>query len=127
MHFGISSLNCLGWKEETFKVIQFQLPAIGRDTSHQTRLLTAPSSLALNTSWEETSTTLLGNLFQCLTTLTVKNFFLISSLNLPASSLKPFPLILLLPALMKSPSPACTYLVVELCFKHKKCCLKLLY
>ena len=40
-----------------------------------------------------------GNRFQCLTTYIVKNFFLISSLNLPSSSLKPFPLVLLLDAL----------------------------
>jgi len=43
-------------------------------------------------------------MFQCLTILTVKNFFLIASSNLPSSNLKPFPLILLLPALIKSPS-----------------------
>jgi len=49
-------------------------------------LLTALSSLALNASREGASTTSLGNLFQCLTTLTVKNF-LIFSLNL-SSSLK---------------------------------------
>ena len=48
----------------------------------------------------------MGNLFQCLTTLTVKNFFLISSLSLPSSSLKPFSPILSLHALINSPSPA---------------------
>ena len=37
----------------------------------------------------------MGNLFQCFTMLTVKNLFLISSLNLPSSSLKLFPLDLL--------------------------------
>ena len=39
-------------------------------------LLRAPSSLALNASREGASTASLGNLFQYLTTLTVKNFFL---------------------------------------------------
>ena len=34
----------------------------------------------------------LGNLFQCLTSLTGKNFFVMSNLNLPSYSLKPFPL-----------------------------------
>ena len=87
-------------------MIQFQPPAIGRDTSLQTRLLEAPPSLALNASREGAFTVSLGDLFQCLTTLTVKNFFLKSSLNLPSSSLKPFHLILLLHALLKSPSPA---------------------
>jgi len=47
------------------------------------------------------STASLGNLFQCLTTLTIRNLFLISSLNLPSSSLKTFPLIPLLCALIK--------------------------
>ena len=65
-------------------------------------MLKVPSSLALNASREGTSTTSLGNLFQCLTTLTVKNFFLISSLNLPSSSLKPLSLVLLLHVLTKS-------------------------
>ena len=47
------------------------------------------------------STTSLCNLFQCLTTLTVKNFFLISNLNPPSFSLKPSPLVLSLHALEK--------------------------
>ena len=38
---------------------------------------------------DRASTTSLGNLCQCLTTLIVQNFFLISSLNLSRSSLKP--------------------------------------
>lgn len=42
------------------------------------------------------STTPLGSLFQSLTTLSVKKFFLTSNLNLPWHSLKPFPLTLLL-------------------------------
>lgn len=35
-----------------------------------------------------------NNLFQCLTTLWVKSFLLISNLNLPSFSLQPFPLVL---------------------------------
>jgi len=46
-------------------------PAMGRDTFHWTRLLKAPSSLALNTAREGEATPALGNLFQCLTALTV--------------------------------------------------------
>ena len=38
----------------------------------------------------QATTTSLSNLFQCFTTLIVKNFFLIFSLNLPSFSLKPF-------------------------------------
>jgi len=36
----------------------------------------------------------LGNLFQCVTTLCVKNFLLISNPNLPCPSLRPFSLVL---------------------------------
>jgi len=36
----------------TFKITQSQPPAVDRDTSLQTRLLTAPSRLALNISRE---------------------------------------------------------------------------
>jgi len=62
----------------TLQIIsQFQPPAMGRDTFHQTRLLKAPCNLASNTSREGAATASLGNLFQCLTTLPVKNFFLI--------------------------------------------------
>ncbi|KAK4810608.1 hypothetical protein QYF61_007345 [Mycteria americana] len=40
------------------------------------------------------STTSLGSLFQCLTTLSVKKFSLISNLNLPWHNLRLFPLVL---------------------------------
>jgi len=53
------------------------------------------------------STASLSNLCQCLITLIVKNFFLISSLNLPSFSFKPLPLLLSLHALVKSLSPMC--------------------
>ena len=79
---------------------------MGRDTFHYTRLLKAPSNLTLSTSRERASTSTLGNLFQCLTTLTIKNFFLTSNLNLSSFSLKPLCLVLLIHALVKSPSPA---------------------
>jgi len=56
---------------------------MGRDPFHQTRVLRAPSNLASNTAREGAATASLGNLCQCFTTLMVKNFFLISNLNLP--------------------------------------------
>jgi len=62
----------------------------------------APSNLALNTSRDGASTDSLGSLFQHLTTLIEKNFPLMSKLNLPSFNLKPFPLVLLLPTLVKS-------------------------
>ena len=54
----------------------------------------------------EHSTTSLGNLFQCLTALIAKNFFLISSLNELMFSLKPLTLVLSVHALVKSSSPS---------------------
>ena len=78
--------------EGTLKVIWFNPPAMSRDIFHQTRVLRAPSSLALNPAREEAATASLGNLGQCFTTLMGKNFFLISNLNPPSFSLKPLPL-----------------------------------
>jgi len=79
---------------------------MGGDPFLQTRLLNAPSSLALNTAREGAATPSLGNLCQCLTTLRVKDFFLTSNLNPLSFSLKPLPLVLSLHDLVKSPSPA---------------------
>jgi len=67
---------------------------MGRETFHQTRLLTAPSNEALDISRYGAATASLGSLGQHLTTLTTKNFFLISNLNLHPFSLKPLSLIL---------------------------------
>ncbi|KAK4806804.1 hypothetical protein QYF61_005600 [Mycteria americana] len=60
------------------------------------------SNLTLNTSNDGASTMSLDNLFQCLTTLIVKNFFLMSILNLPSFNLKQLPVVLSLQALAKS-------------------------
>jgi len=78
---------------------------MSRDIFHQTKVLRAPSNLILNTPREGVSTASLGNLFQCLTTLMVKNFFLVSHLNLPSFSLEQFPVVLSLHLLVISPSP----------------------
>ncbi|KAK4831170.1 hypothetical protein QYF61_015640 [Mycteria americana] len=95
-----------------------EMPVINGQ-SKTLKLLKAPSNLALNTSRDGASTASLGNLFQCLATLIVKNFFLISNLNLPSFSLKPLPLVLSLQALVKSPPPAFLYpfRVLEGCYK----------
>lgn len=53
---------------------RFDTPAVGRDTCHQTRQPRAPSNLASNTARDGASTKLL---LPCLTTLIIKNFFLI--------------------------------------------------
>ena len=81
-----------------------------RDVFNQTRLLLALSNLDLNVSRNGASTTSLRNLGQDFTTLTVKNFFLLSSLNLPSYILKLIPLVLLQQALLNvcphlSPKP----------------------
>jgi len=57
------------------------------------------SAIKPNASKEGSFITSLGSLFQGLTTLTVKNFFLTSSLNLSSSSLHSFPLVPSLAAL----------------------------
>ena len=57
--------------------------------------LRTTSKCFLNTSRVGDSTTSLGSLFKCLTTLSEK-FLLISNLNLPWCNLRSFPLVLLL-------------------------------
>ena len=52
------------WVGRDLKIIKFQPSAMGRDTFYYTRLLTAPSSLALNTSRNGASTTSLDNVLQ---------------------------------------------------------------
>ena len=88
------------WVGRDFRSSGCNVPAVSMDTYHKSRLLKAPSSLALNTS--RTPATSLGNLFQCLTTLIVKNFFLLSNLNFPSFSLKPLLLVLSLHTLVKT-------------------------
>jgi len=91
---------------------------MGRDVFHLIRLLEAPSNLALNTAREGAARAALGSLFQCLTTLTVKDFFLISKLNLPSFSLKPSPLVLSLQAFVVPLQLSCRPLrVLEGCNK----------
>jgi len=89
----IEAENGLGWKGP-LKAIQSNHAATSRDIFTQIRLLRAPSSLAWNVSRDGASPTALGNLCQSFTIRIVKNFFLISSLNLLSFSLKPLPLLL---------------------------------
>lgn len=93
--------------ERTLRIIQFQLPMVGRGTFHYTRLPKAPSNLALNVSKKGAFPTSIGKLFWGLITLTVKNFFQTSNLNLPCFSWKP--LVLPLYTLIKSASPSSLY------------------
>ena len=73
-------LNGLGWKGPYRSSSSTPLPW-GGTPSTGPRVLKAPFSLALDTSREGASTASLSNLFQCLITLIVKKFFLISKLN----------------------------------------------
>ena len=68
----------------------------------------ATSTRFLNPSRDGDSTTALGSLVQCLATLAVKTFFLISNLNLPWCNLRPLPLFLLLVTWEKRPTPHLT-------------------
>jgi len=97
-----------GWfgLEGTFRGHLAQPPAVRRDIFKWIRVLRAPSQLPLNVFMDGASTTSLGNPVQCFTTLMVKNFFPISSLNLPSLRLKPLLLVLLQQALLKTPSPS---------------------
>ena len=58
--------------------------------------LSMTSKCFLNISSDSETTILLGSLFQCLTTLLKKNFFLTCNLNLCWCNLRPFCLVLLL-------------------------------
>ena len=66
------------------------------------QVLRALSSLTLSV---RTFTTSLGNLCQCLASLILNNFFLISDLNLSSLSLKPFSLVVSQQNLQESLSP----------------------
>jgi len=79
---------------------------MSRDLFNQVRLLRAPSNLTLNVSMDGASATSLGSLFQCFTTLIVKDFFVVSNLNLLSFSFKPLSLVLSEQALLKSLSPS---------------------
>jgi len=79
--------------ERTFKGHLVQSPAISRAIFNCSGLLKPPPNLTLNVSRGGAPTTSLGNLFQCSTTLAVKDLFLITSLNRLSFSLKPLPLV----------------------------------
>jgi len=89
----MESQNCSSLKGP-FKghLVQLSCSEQGQSPLHQ--VLRAPFSLALSVSRYETYTTSPSNLCQRLTTLIAKNFFLMSSLNLPSFGLKPSPLVL---------------------------------
>lgn len=84
-------------------------------TSSNTSGFSEPHPIWLNSSRDEESITCLGNLFQDFTILIVINVFLLSNQNLPAFSLKPFPLSYHYMPMKKSLS---NFQVQEGCSKH---------
>ena len=79
--------------EGPLKTILSNSPPLNRDT-HSSISAQSPVQPDLGCLQGWGTTTSLYNLCHCLTTLYGKNFFLISNLNLPSFSLKPFPLVL---------------------------------
>ena len=75
----VESWTCLSWKGPV-KAIWSNPPAMSRNT-YSSISAQSSSSLTLSVYKDGASTTSLVNLCQCFTTLIVKNFFLISSLN----------------------------------------------
>ena len=105
-HLGFHRIPQRFGVEGTVKAHLVQPPAMSSDVFNQIRLLRALSDLTMNIARDGASTTSLGNLCQCLATLIIEKFFLISSLNPPFFSLKLSPLVLLPQALLKTLSPS---------------------
>jgi len=103
---GTRAAEITEYLEGTFQGHPVQPPCTEQGIFNQIRLLRAPSNLTLNVSRDGASTTSMGNPCQGLTILIVKNVFPISSVNLPLFGIKPFPLVLLQQALIKSLSPS---------------------
>lgn len=91
----------MAWDRKYFKDHSVPTPCCVLVAAPLIRLPTAPSSMDLSTSRNGASTAAASSLCQCLTAHWVKNFFLISYLNLPYFSLKLFPLFLSLHTLVK--------------------------
>ena len=114
---GCESRRIIEWPglKRTTVIISFQPPAMCRVANLQTRLPRATSSVALNASRDGASTTSSGKLFQGATTPCVKNFVLISNLNLP-SQFKTIPPCLITIHPCKQPLPflfICSLQVLE--------------
>ena len=120
----ISQNHRMAWVEKDHNDHRVSTPRLcanhQRIANHQSRLPRATSSLALDAPSLDAFTTYLGNLFQCITTLWVKNFLLISNLNLLCPSLKPFPLVLSLSTLVNSHSHFCLYALLQVLEGHNE-------
>ena len=92
--------------EGTCKISQVKTPCYRQGHLPLDQVAQSPIQPGTECFQGESIHSLTGNLFQCLTTLIERNLFLVSSLNLPSSNLKQFPIVLLLCALIKCRSPA---------------------
>ena len=88
--------------ESQNEIIEFQPPCCVQGHQPLDRAAQSHIQPGLECLQDGVSTTSLGSLFQCITILWVKHFFLISNLNLPCPTLKPFPLVLSLSTLINS-------------------------
>ena len=86
--------------KRTMMIIQFQHPLYGQCCQPPDQAARSHIQPGLECFQGWGIHTSLGNLFQCVTTLWVKNFLLIANLNLPCLGLKPFPLVLSLSTLV---------------------------
>jgi len=93
-------------QEGTLKIIWFQSPCHERGHLPPDQVAQSSIQPRLEHCQGGGSHRFSGQPGQCLTTLTVKNFFLLSNLNLPSFSLQPFLLVLSLHTIVKSPSPS---------------------
>lgn len=90
----------MAWLKGILKIMQLQLPPLGRVATHQIRFPRVQSNLVLNASrgGASTASASLGSRSHCLTALWMKIFHLTSNLNFLLFNLKPFPLDLSLSA-----------------------------
>jgi len=101
--------------KRTTMIIEFQPPCYAQGCQPPDQAAQSHIQPGLECPRDGASTTSLGNLFQCVTTLYVKNFLLISNLNHSCLNLKPSLLVLSLFTLVNSRSPLfiCSLQILE--------------
>jgi len=111
----LSNENYHNWNIDSYefeKIFEDQLLQLPCTEQGYLKLdLATQSPVQPDLEYQTGSTTSLGNLFQCFTTLTVKNFFQMSNLTLPPLNLKPFPQVQSQQSLLKSLSPSFLQLI----------------
>ncbi|KAJ7419903.1 NAD-dependent protein deacetylase sirtuin-3, mitochondrial [Pitangus sulphuratus] len=91
---GVEKLvELLGWNKELQTLIQKEKEKLDA----KDKALSAMARPSLDASRGGDSTTFLGSSFQCLNTLSMRKFFLMSNLSLPMHNLRPFSLLSIVP------------------------------